>query len=144
MTTIAYRDGVMAGDSRVTYDGSLQGLVTKVFKSSRGDLVGLCGDTSALPTLKVWAEEKHCRGKIPDFGEDNSVIWVQPDGTAYILEHGTACEIQGPFFAVGSGHAFAKGAMAAGCDAETAVSIAVTFDAHSGGPVKAVVLNATT
>jgi ATP-dependent HslUV protease subunit HslV len=137
MTTIAYRDGVMAGDSKVTYDGSFQGSVTKVFKSAKGDLVGLCGDSSGLPVLKAWAKGG-CKKPIPDLGPDNSVMWIRPNGNAFIVEMGTACEVEGPFFAVGSGHAFAKGAMGAGCDAETAVAIAVTFDNGSGGPVKLV------
>jgi ATP-dependent protease HslVU (ClpYQ) peptidase subunit len=124
MTTIAYRDGKMAGDSKVTYDGSFQGNVTKVFKSSKGDLVGLCGDTSGLPAIKEWVK-KGCKTPIPNFDGESSVMWVKPDGTAYIVEFGAACEVEGPFFAIGSGHAFAKGAMGAGCDAETAVAIAV-------------------
>jgi ATP-dependent HslUV protease subunit HslV len=137
MTTIAYRDGVLAGDSKVTYDGSFQGLVTKVFRSTKGDLLGLCGDSSGLPVLKAWAKGG-CKSPIPDLGEDNSVIWVKPNGNAYIVEFGTACEVEGPFFAIGSGHAIAKGAMGAGASAEEAVAIAITFDNGSGGPVRLV------
>jgi ATP-dependent HslUV protease subunit HslV len=142
MTTIAYRDGVMAADSKATYDGSFQGLVTKVFRSPKGDLLGVSGDLALMPIIRDWAK-KGCPKPVPNTGDDNSVLWVKPNGTALVVEGGTACEIEGPFFAIGSGHAFAKGAMGAGCDAETAVAVAITLDNSSGGPVKVVSTTST-
>lgn len=156
MTTIAYRDGVLAVDSRMTCAGvigSNQGLV-KAVKSGNMMVVGSGAFADAWPLMLWLLELNHetpplplqaaSRPKLPD---DTRVVafcrapapgrldifvfegdgWYQVDDTA--------------FHAWGSGQLGALCAMEMGADAKRAVEVACRFDVYSGGPVQALSLS---
>ena len=138
MTTIAYRDGVIAGDSATSGDGNVIGHCTKVHRI-RGRLVGLCGPIEDGEAFRLWLKAgAKPKAKPEPLDEDFLALLVEPDGR--VVEYGrrlVPVGYEAPFYAIGSGGALALGAMAAGAGAEEAVRIACRFDHYSREPVHA-------
>ena len=144
MTTIAYRDGVLAGDSATSGDGNVIGRCAKVHRI-RGRLVGLCGPIEDGETFRLWLKAGAKPKAKPDepLDDDFLALVVEPDGR--VVEYGrrlVSVGYEAPFYAIGSGGALALGAMAAGASAEEAVRIACRFDHYSREPVHALHLGA--
>lgn len=140
MTTIAYRAGVMAADSRA-YGGTSKaiGSKTKVRRLDDGTLVGCSSNQVGLPEAVL---DWYARGaKADDAPKPAAVeftfLAVKPDGNAFYASD--AFMLTGPlraeFFAIGSGGYAAQGALHAGASAERAVEIACMVDCWSGLPV---------
>jgi ATP-dependent protease HslVU (ClpYQ) peptidase subunit len=139
MTTIAYRDGVMAADSRAyAGDSSLIGTKTKIHRLDDGTLFGSSSRTvGADAFLRRWVESgcapPQSDGLKPDTFE---VLLVRKDGSVFYAHDNL--ELTGPltcdFFAIGSGDTYAKCAMLMGADAVRAVEIAGQLDVWTGGP----------
>ena len=133
MTTIVYRDGVLATDSGSTSDGIHICTVRKIGRTAQGGLVALTGDSVECAMALKWFENGV--GEAPN--TDCGGLLIHADGSVHAI--GRACctvPIQGPFHARGSGYAISLGAMAAGATAERAISIACQFDCYSVGPVQ--------
>lgn len=140
MTTIAYRDGVMAADSRAYagYNAAL-GNKTKIRRLDDGTLIGC---SSTVPGFGEAVLDWYARGGKPDDAPKAeaskfSLLVVKPDGSA--LYASDAFHLSGPitaaFYAIGSGEGPAQGAMHAGASAKQAVEIACRVDVWSGLPV---------
>ncbi len=155
MTTIAYRDGIMAGDTLVTLYGTRDSMTEKVRKTKSGWLVGGCGSLGELTTAFRWAEKCLQKdGSIRDRAPESKrldLILVAPDGTTYGLSScgdggssgGWPAKVTGMFMAAGSGADLARGAMALNAPADLAVRVAMSFDTGSGGEVQVVKLDST-
>lgn len=139
MTTIAYKAGVLAGDTRVT-SGKNQinpGHATKVFQLPDGSLLGVAGDVvdcqqliDALMDQRAIPRLKRCEA-----------ILVMTDGSIHSFEGSNSSAVEGTdYWACGSGWIPACVAMRCGKSAEEAVKIAMEFDASSGGEVRTVQL----
>ncbi len=142
MTTIATRDGVMAGDSLGTVSDTKVVCSEKLWISKRtGSVLGFSGDAAWLIMFKEWYEVGAKRQKAPD-------IRVQVEGAIHALELATDGKIwiwdidfvpmpfQGEFLAVGSGLKYAMGAMTVGASARQAVSAACQLDPGTGLPIR--------
>lgn len=142
MTTIATKNGVMAGDNLWTMGDTKIVCAEKIWISKRTDSVlGFSGDAAWLVMFKEWYESGAKRKMVPD-------IRVHVEGCIHALELTTDGKIwiwdidfipmpfQGEFLAVGSGSKYAMGAMAAGASARQAVSVACRLDPYSGLPVR--------
>jgi 20S proteasome alpha/beta subunit len=136
MTTIAYRDGVLAADSQSTFRGNREGMVTKI--AQRGPvLAAVCGLAPNAIAFLDWFRTGMV-GSVPHMGdkEDNAwgfvyppgerIIWFKPGGTEYF---------RAPLHASGSGADFAIGAMTFGATPEEAVAVAAKHDIHTGGEI---------
>lgn len=139
MTTIAYRDGVLAADSLVTEGSSRAGMADKIGVARRGGFWGVVGSLCYLNAYLEWLEAEE--GKPPE-AKETSLIRVMADGA--IREW---CEVgwvdcRAPFYAFGSGGAYAMGAMAQGATAVQAVHIAIEYDTKSGGDITVLSLTA--
>lgn len=149
MTTIAYKDGVMAADSRSTRNGTIVSeRCCKIFKAKNGWLIGWTGSAPLIDKIKEWADGG-CEGEppaIPKNGDDTSsglALIVKGDGSIWELDHhGVLDPVNGDFMAEGSGWEIAMGAMAAGKSAIEAVEVAKTLDIYTGGDVQSVRLDA--
>jgi len=140
VTTIAYRAGVMAADSRAYSGGSKAiGTKMKIRRLDDGTLLGVSSNQVGLPeALANWyaggckAEDAPKPASL-----EFTLLAVKPNGDAYYATD--ALLITGPLraesFAIGSGSQAAQGAMHAGADALRAVEIACMVDAWSGPPV---------
>ena len=152
MTTIAYRDGVLAGDTLISRgDEGMTGFL-KIGKI-HGHLVGLSG--SAFDYDPVWAWltnifEENSNASPRDFWKrddapegDSSVILVDPSRVIWSIRtsDGRAVRVPHLFDAIGSGCDYAMGAMQVGATAREAVRAAARFDLRSGGAVSWVSLD---
>lgn len=155
MTTIAYKDGVMACDSCWSYDEGVDTQMTKVRRLSSGALLGSAGDNDSRAIERLLDKCKTPQS-LPDRSAlmtircDYLGILVLPRGRVFKVaathvseanwdasfqEDLGIWEVNAPFTSVGSGSRWAMGAMAAGKSALDAVRIACRFDLHSKAPV---------
>ena len=135
MTTIAYKDGVMAADRAISGNGHV-GTARKVHRrKSDGALVGGCGDVATIQRWFEWFLAGE-RGAAPNLGTDDesaSMILVVRT-TGKVEEYGRygKCLYEAPYYALGSGADYALGAMAFGASARQAVAAATKHDHHTG------------
>lgn len=143
MTTIAYRNGIMAADSRA-YAGSKIPIGTKL-KITACDVEGvpfLVGVSTSSPgfgemVLNWFAagHNVHDGPPIPDGGF--TLLAVDAAGQGYYAND--AWTLSGPltadWWAIGSGDGYAIGALAMGASAYEAVKIACANDPWTGGAI---------
>jgi ATP-dependent protease HslVU (ClpYQ) peptidase subunit len=140
MTTIAYRDGVMAADTQVTEGNMVFAQATKLRRLADGTLIGMAGDMMPCAKLLRAIDGKGFED-IEPIAKDCKGAWalvVNPERRVFMLQGGKAgglAELHGDFFVEGSGAPYALGAMAAGAGAKQAVEIAARFDVNTGLPV---------
>lgn len=145
MTTIAYKDGVIASDSRATYDDWTKSKCVKLYRAKskidpvKGDvIVATAGHSSAsllfLDWLEVGGEPRlHDRG-VNEMNEFECLI-VHKSGV-WIGDRLCRLEVlEEEFWAAGSGRQAALAAMHCGKSAVEAVRIACRIDSFSGGRV---------
>lgn len=145
MTTIAYRKGIIAADSQVTYgsdaSGSIKSTCQKLFRKtikvgrkSRTVIIATAGDSS--PGL-VFVDWYGTGGTRPDLLKDTDFICLvlEPDG---LYEVDALCrpeKVLVPFYSIGSGSKAAMAAMYCGKSAREAVDIAAKLDPYTGGRI---------
>lgn len=135
MTTVAYRDGVMACDSRIS--GGFLSLIKSKVIVGQGVMVGFCGDPMA-----AWGAAMYLAGHIQDrpsvSGKDDVLFLMYREKKLYLLD-GELRELPldgNKYYAIGSGEQAAMVAMHMGATAAEAVKMAIRVDENSGGPVK--------
>jgi ATP-dependent protease HslVU (ClpYQ) peptidase subunit len=148
VTTIAYKDGVLACDSAWSEDSRIIGLINKIRRFDTGVLYGGAGAADDRALLNLLHKVTH-PNDLPPYDTiweiQNSVtaIVVFPDGRVFEVSTGDddcgVCPLDSPA-AVGSGKWIAIGAMEAGASAVEAVEIACKRDCHSKGPVHSLAL----
>jgi hypothetical protein len=155
MTTIAYRDGVMACDSCWALNGSLiDNLANKIIRLKSGGLFGLCGSNDVRPIIRM-LENVKTEKQMPSYEELAAVrisgmyLLVLPNRRVFKFQTTALApdsweddtqdigmwRIELPFVAVGSGAELAIGAMAHGANAQQAVRAACRFYINSRLPV---------
>lgn len=139
MTTIVYRDGILAADSRA-YSGSSTPLGTKVKirRLPSGVLIGCSTPEPGVgEAIMDWYADGAKPGRKPGVPENFSFIAVSADGKALMgidSLHLTG-PISAPWFAVGSGAQYAMTALHLGKTAREAVEIAAEFDPWTKPPI---------
>lgn len=137
MTTIAYRDGVLAADSQTTYGASTERTFGKTVR--RGAvLAGASGSSAICQRFLDWFRAG-MSGDPPAMssGDDHDATGIIVHGPHHILLLNKVGweRRRAEFYAIGSGGEIATGAMAMGASAERAVEIATQHDAYTGGPI---------
>ena len=145
MTVIAYRDGVMAADSRITFSGeesgSAYGRCAKLYRT-KDAIIGLQGESSPGLVFLDWY--KSGKRKPPE-----GLVTSDADFFALVLtKHGLFLfdkwcrgeEVLDEFWAIGSGAKAALGAMHMGADAEQACDIACRIDPYCAPPIETMTL----
>lgn len=139
MTTLAFRNGVLAADRRSISSGWIKGVaVTKIFKAEDGRLIGLCGEYAAVYPFAQWLLlTNRSQGDKPKIGKDEGmVIEICPDGMIFVHTDTGYHPAEGSeFFAWGSGFPAALAAMIMGADAVRAIEVACMLDNCSGGGI---------
>lgn len=144
MTTIAYRDGLLAADSRMTREGGDSGSgdwfhgcskIYRVFaKTDDVTLIATAGENGPGELfVEQFSKRKLVRADFTD--ADFECLVLSSEG---LLSYDKWCRptrITEPFFAIGSGAKAALGAMHMGADATTAVEIACKIDPYTAAPV---------
>jgi len=137
MTTIAYRDGVIAADSQCDSGDFRDCTAIKVARNDRGDLCGAAGDLPTAQRVLAWFEAGE-KGDEPRYRKEEANgegFIVRRDGSIEIMDDGGHYTIKASYYATGSGRKFALGAMAAGATAEQAVEAAMKHDIYTGGEI---------
>lgn len=138
MTTIAYRDGVLCGDTAAYNGTTYVGSTRKVVRGPKGQLAGASGEVCWVAKFLRWVEggEKGDLPAPPDGSRGMIIRPGAPKPTIEIVEDERGpCLVVATFFALGTGATIALGAMAAGSSAWDAVEIAHRLDAYTGGGI---------
>lgn len=137
MTTIAYRDDVIAADTQVTCGGTIDGWVQKAFRKG-GLLYATSGSSGLGDGFLSWVAGG-MKGDAPSLrGEkgDDAHGYLFPGGDRVVWRYDNVWATHyAPFFAYGSGAEIALGAMIAGATAEEAVRAAAERDTATGGEI---------
>ena len=155
MTTIAYRDGIMASEGKMTLGDMIIKLDTEKVFWVNNHLVGVCGRARAINTFVSWLQKQtdyHIVNSevgdlvdlIPPVLEDDegyTALVVTPSRQVLMYEGNTPIDmgIDVPM-SVGSGSCFALASMKTGASAEEAVKVACELDVYSGGEITVVQL----
>lgn len=147
MTTIVYRDGLMAADTRA-YSGNPTpiGNKQKIHRLPDGSIVGVSTVEPGMSEAFVaWLaaggnpeEIEHLSDKLK-----LQAILVKSNGSVFyycdnIMPSGP---LFGPFFAIGSGDQYALGALSCGATADAAVMVAAQHDSYTGGEIMKLLLH---
>ena len=143
MTTIAYRDGVLAADTQVSGGGTRTGSIVKVVKAPDGFLGAACGNAAFCRRWLEWVRVGPARWDAvrPEPNGEGAGVLVHPCGKVeQFFDSGMVVE-EAPYLAWGSGDELAMGALWMGADAEKAVHAAIAHNTGTGGRVVAVSLD---
>ena len=136
MTTIAFKDGIMAYDTLITADDKVFSKKDKAFRIN-GYVVGCSGFLHDIDKFLEWV-----RAEMPENKPKVDVDAIIHDGfKVRIVSKG--CVLSKPiddFCAVGTGSEYAIGAMAMGATAKQAVEIAKKYDRATGGRIKTIAI----
>lgn len=147
MTTAAYRDGILAADTRVSYGSFHNGNMNKihVVPMRKGPdcvenvMVVMAGVCWAIQPMIEWIESGASQDDIPHIllhrCKDFSCLMVTSNGTLFEFNEGYFIECGVEYHAIGSGSQFALGAMAADIPAPEAVKAAMKHDNATGGSI---------
>jgi len=147
LTVIAVRAGIMAADSLITCGADANTRYSRTKKIKRMPNGGLFAGTGdpisfnrmAVKLRNIIQKKKtiECAFVLEFTGVD--ALYLATDGICWLFtggSNGGICQLDGPFFAEGSGCTAALAAMYCGADAETAVEIACELDTGCGMPVQ--------
>lgn len=146
MTTIAYKDGVLAADSQVTYGedgGARKHTCKKLFRKTVGTgrkahdvIIATAGESSPGMIFVDWyGTDKPIPEVFLHLDADFTCLVLTPRG---LFEYDVYCrgeEITEDCYAIGSGAKAALAAMHCGKSALEAVRIAARIDPYTGGRV---------
>ena len=138
MTTIAFRDGVLAADSMSTYGGVRLCNEMKLHRI-RGAIIGLAGGSAGIAFLDWYRDGARPLkfNEYPNFGDDSYCALVLTKKGLFLSDGNLRLDqVFDPFFAIGSGKGEAMAAMHCGKTAVQAVRIACRVDSQTGGRVR--------
>lgn len=155
MTTIAYRDGVMSGDSSVWVNDVYVGDTIKVSKF-RKSLVGHSGVLADMLKFRLWYKKyidnipykneldeiiNNLESLTGQLEADTTFLYVNLNKQIVKIRKEGLTFINSNYVSIGSGFEIALGAMAAGASAEEAVKIAIDKNAYTSGEIHSVKLD---
>lgn len=140
MTTIVYRDGIMAADSRGYSGGSEPiGSKAKVFRLNDGSLVGVSSTEPGVSEVLVdWLNSDASSEALSVLPKQKwSALLVRPNEDVFYFCDSPCPSgpLRAPFYAIGSGAAYAMGAFSCGSTSAKAVSVASEHDVWTGGEI---------
>jgi hypothetical protein len=138
MTTLAFKDGVLATDSRCTMEGSIINDRCEKIVVRGGRCFSVVGALAQAMRFLDALTDGENRKKLPSMEAACCVAELLPTGNLKIYEDGGTFELHSESFtAYGSGTAAAMAAFHMGAGAVEAVEIACKVDVYSGGPISA-------
>lgn len=147
MTTIAVdlRAGIIAADTQNTDRSNTAYRCAKIERLPDGRYFLGSGHLLTIGMVRRWAVHNFDESERPDFevmfGEraddfSFSCVVINRDGSAVLVDDEMQPQpIRDEYFAIGSGGAYAIGAMDAGASAEEAVRVACKRDLHTSEPI---------
>lgn len=144
MTTIVYRDGVLAADSCATVTSEEGGsrkmrcekIYRKVLPDGKTVLIGAAGESApGLMFLDWYGTGKPAPTELLDGEADIDILVITRRGVFSFDKWCRGEKLKGRFFAIGSGAKAALGALHMGASAVQAVRVACKVDPYSTTPV---------
>lgn len=135
MTTVVCNRHMMVTDKRATFDGSASFTITKIFKI-RGSIYGICGNLEHAMQFIAWRRKP---GDKPIL-VDSSFNALELTPKHEILWWGSELvpvPIEDEFYAIGTGAAYATGALEMGAQPADAIAIAAKHDPSTSPEVQA-------
>lgn len=140
MTTIAFKDGVMAADTQITSDYAIH--APKIFRLPDGGVAGGAGDWSRAYAGIKWLMEGE-KGDPPNLG-DADILIARADGTLWKAnEEFPAYPLLDKMAAIGCGALAAIVAMRGGSTAVEAVQAVAVSDIYTNDPVMSMAVEPT-
>ncbi len=133
MTTIAVKDGIMAGDKQAT-SVSLKIKVTKIFRI-RDEIIGVAGDyDAAMKFVKEYKRDENLLEEKDDTKADFEYLKIiKKDKKIYHGNgYGTPWVMEQTFASIGTGRKCAYAAMHCGKSSKEAVKISGVYDNNTG------------
>lgn len=138
MTTIVADRKGMAADKRIT--GTVAVFKTPKLYRVNGSVIGYAGNVEQALQFIEWRRHPDTK---PTFSEPSfEILELTSDGR--LMWWGSemiAVPIEDDHYAIGSGAAYALGAMAAGATVKEAIQIAAMYDANTGTEVQTLTLS---
>ena len=138
MTTIAWDGSHLAGDSRISVEGTVMPeRVVKVIKGINGHLGAFAGSIDSQCDVFADGVKSGCHGDTIFPLTEAVFILSEPNGRLSELNEGeSVVRIKhAGYYAWGSGKDYALGALAHGATARQAIQIAAKFDPFTGGKI---------
>ncbi len=137
MTTIAYRDGILAADTAIHGGGCLVGEAEEKIFEHEGSLFGVTGSLRGKSALKKWLADGRSIENLSNFKDDDlEIMEIDPKGNLFfIYDDFLPVSISAEFHAIGSGYRIALGALDMGATATMAVEICIKRDCYTAGKV---------
>lgn len=143
MTTIVFKNGVMAADGLVSDDGNQIHMSNyEKIRSCGQYIVGLAGTCSDFDGVFKWFEDGCEEEECPE-GDWEALVWDNEKQLLKCFEGNEKPVIYpiGNAAAIGSGGKYAMVAMRCGRTAKQAVTIAKDFDTATGGTIQLVTVD---
>ena len=136
MTTIVYRDGVLAADTAIFDRGCYCGPTIKAYRAPSGVVGAAAGSLVDCLMFRDWLLGGQA-DPVPSFkSSDSEGIFINAPGQIMWLgNEQKLTHIMSEYIALGSGFRIAMGALAAGVTAERAVEICCDLDENTRRPV---------
>lgn len=141
MTTIAYKDGIIAADSQLTIDDVKVISSDKIKILNKDTIFAGAGDSSMVILAERffaqsdWEEKLNARPEIPEKKSVEGILISK--GRVFIVDSDLIPDLLNhPFYAVGSGWKFALAAMHTGLSAVDAVAFAAEFDVNTNNKIR--------
>lgn len=140
MTTIAYKEGILAADTQLTFGGNIKGFGHKIITIRPGFVYAAVGDVSDDATFSYYLEqcEKLTNPRElerPKLKKGFECISIR-DGIPFFADKSCVLtQLVQPFIAIGSGWQLATAALHMGMSAKDAVDFACQLDINSSTPI---------
>jgi ATP-dependent HslUV protease subunit HslV len=138
VTTIAYKNGILAADTRACAGDNIIGSAKKIARNNNGDLAGAAGLAPYSYAFLKWFTGMESgpppKATRDDDNFDRGVIFRKAGGIE-IYEPDGMFKMTAPYYALGSGRPEALGAMHAGASAFKAIQAAIAHDTNTGGDI---------
>jgi len=138
MTTVAYKDGIMASDSLITDGSARVGHVRKIGYVN-GWLYGFAGGLASCQMIEQWIKEgadpEHRPNRRMSKGTQLLMVHESAPKSILMFDDGEATRFETNQISIGTGSEYAVGAMLHGAGAKEAVKLAAKVDTKTGGKI---------
>ena len=137
MTTMVYRDGILASDTSIHQGGCFLGETEEKIFEHNGSLFGVTGALKGIVVLKKWLAAERSMEEVSNFKDENfEIIEIDPEGHVFFMHDDfLPAPINAEFHALGSGYKIAVGALDVGATAVGAVETCIKRDCYTAGKV---------
>ena len=145
MTTIAYKDGIIAADTQLNVDSVKVLSADKIVILNKDTILAGAGETWAIAVAERFFRQEDWETKLdakPEIAkekdDDNPLDAILIyKGQAFLVDRFLSPELlKHPYFAVGSGWKFAMAGMHQGMSAVAAVEFASEFDVYTNNKIR--------